>query len=214
MPLTLTPPTKPGKAYVVVESSAGAPVQRDKIALDPYSGEVVESVRFTDGPLLAQLTTIGILAHTGTLFGSSSQIAMTAMALGILAVIFWGYRMWWQRRPTGGAPRPLERRGVLATTPQPVLFGLVLGAVLAGWLLPVFGASLVLFLLADTVVGRIARRRAGAGSHVREDVGERGQDSDRREHDHREACRDDELGPDRRHRLMVDPDHPWRKRRR
>lgn len=166
-PLTLTPPTKPGKAYVVAESSPSAPIQRDKIALDPYSGEVVESLRFADGPLLAQLTTIGILAHTGTLFGLINQLAMTAMALGILAVIFWGYRMWWQRRPTQGVPRPLERRGVLATTPQPVLFALILAAVFVGWLLPVFGASLALFLLADTVVGRIAVRRA-AGSVTRE----------------------------------------------
>lgn len=159
-PLTLTPPAGRGDAFVVAESSDRAPVQRDTIALDPATGEVVESIRFADHPLLAKLTTVGILAHTGTLFGLVNQIAMTAMSLGILAMIFWGYRMWWQRRPTRrGWARPLQRRGVLVATPQPVLFALVLAAVLVGWLLPVFGVSLVLFLLADTVAGRLARAR-------------------------------------------------------
>ncbi|MDN5930505.1 MAG: PepSY domain-containing protein, partial [Pseudonocardia sp.] len=158
-PLSLEPPAEPGDAYVVKESSNSAPIQRDKIALDPYTGEVVESIRFADYPLLAQLTSIGIMAHTGTLFGLANQIAMTAMSLGILAVIFWGYRMWWLRRPTHSAPRPLEARGVLASTPQPVLFGLVLATVFLGWLLPVFGVSLALFLLVDTAAGALARRR-------------------------------------------------------
>ncbi len=110
--------------------------------------------------MLAQLTTLGILAHTGTLFGLANQIAMTAMSLGILTVIFWGYRMWWQRRPTRSRPRPLEGRGVLRTTPRPMLFALALAAVMVSWLLPVFGASLVLFLIADTAAGTATRQRA------------------------------------------------------
>lgn len=159
-PLTLEPPAQPGDPYVVKETSDSAPIQRDKVALDPSTGTVVETIRFADYPLLAKLTSIGIMAHTGTLFGLANQIAMTAMSLGILAVIFWGYRMWWLRRPTHTQPRPLEARGVLASTPQPMLFGVVLTAVLLGWLLPVFGVSLVLFLLVDTAVGAQHRRRA------------------------------------------------------
>lgn len=160
-PLTLTPPTKPDGPFVVAETSNSVPLHRDKIALDPTTGVVLEMQRFGDFPLLAQLSTVGILAHTGTLFGLVNQIAMTAMSLGILAVIFWGYRMWWLRRPTrGGAPRPLELRGVLRACPQPLLLGILAGVVALGWLLPVFGVSLVVFLLADTVAGAIVRRRA------------------------------------------------------
>lgn len=86
---------------------------------------------------------------------------MTDMALGVLTMIFWGYRMWWQRRPTGGGrPRPLERRGVLRASPQPSLFVLVLTVVGLGWLLPVFEVRLVLFLLADAAAAAISRRRA------------------------------------------------------
>ncbi len=160
-PLTLTPPAKPGAPFVVAETSNSVPLHRDKIALDPATGVVLETQRFGDFPLLAQLSTIGILAHTGTLLGLFNQIALTAMALGILAMIFWGYRMWWLRRPTrGGAPRPLELRGVLRTSPQPLLLGILTVAVALGWLLPVFGISLVVFLLADATVVAIGRRRA------------------------------------------------------
>jgi uncharacterized iron-regulated membrane protein len=163
-PLTLTPPAEPGMPYLVAETSATVPLHQDKMALDPYTGEVVDTLAFADYPFLAKLTTIGILAHTGTLFGLANQLAMTAMALGVLAMGFWGYRMWWLRRPTeagrpAGLPRPLERRGVLRTTPRPVLFAVVLGAVLLGWLLPVFGVSLALFLVADSAVGARRRRR-------------------------------------------------------
>ncbi|WP_300011597.1 PepSY domain-containing protein [Pseudonocardia sp.] len=164
-PLTLTPPAGAGEPYLVAETSATVPLHRDKLALDPHTGDVVESLAFADYPLLAQLTTIGILAHTGTLFGLANQLAMTAMALGVLAMGFWGYRMWWLRRPTrGGPPRPLEARGVLRSTPQPVLFGVVLGVVLTAWLLPILGVSLALFLAADTAVGARRRRRAGAAA--------------------------------------------------
>jgi uncharacterized iron-regulated membrane protein len=160
-PLTLTPPTEPGEPFLVAETSDSVPLHRDKITLNPFTGEVVETLRFGDYPILAQLTTYGIRAHTGTLFGLFNQVALTAMALGILALIFWGYRMWWQRRPTRARmPRPLERRGVLRATPQPLLFGVVALAVAVGWLLPVFGISLLLFLLADATAGAIARRRA------------------------------------------------------
>lgn len=162
-PLTLTPPARPGAPFVVAETSNSVPLHRDKIALDPATGVVLETQRFGDFPLLAQISTIGILAHTGTLLGPANQIALTAMSLGILAMIFWGYRMWWLRRPTrGGAPRPLELRGVLRTSPQPQLLGILAVAVALGWLLPVFGISLVLFVLADAVVGAIVRRRAAA----------------------------------------------------
>jgi uncharacterized iron-regulated membrane protein len=165
--LTLTPPAKPDSAFVVAETTSTVPLHRDRMALDPYTGEVVEKLAFADYLFLAKLTTIGISAHTGTLFGPANQIALTAMALGVLAMLFWGYRMWWRRRPTkGGTARPLERRGVLRSTPQPVLFAVVLAAVLAGWVMPVFGWSLVLFLVADTAVAAIGRRLTATTSSV------------------------------------------------
>jgi uncharacterized iron-regulated membrane protein len=71
-------------------------------------------------------------------------------------------RMWWQRRPTCTGLRltPPTRRGALRDLPQATVFGIVLVTVAVGWLLPVLGVSLLVFLAGDAVAGLITRRRA------------------------------------------------------
>ncbi len=158
-PLTITPPEKPGAVFTVAESADTWPVQRDQVAVDPYTGRITETLLWRDFPLMAKLTRIGILAHMGSLFGLVSQLALAAMAVGLLAMVFWGYRMWWQRRPTRGSrpPGALAPRGVARALSQPVTFGLVLAAVALGWLMPLFGLSLLAFVLLDAVAA--TRRR-------------------------------------------------------
>jgi len=161
-PLKVTVPAEPGAPFTVAEIARDWPVQRDEIALDPYTGAVTETILWKDFPVLSKLTRIGILAHMGDLFGLFSQLALAATALGLLCMIFWGYRMWWQRRPTrGGAPRLTApvRRGTLRALPQPTTFAIVLVAVVVGWLLPVLGVSLVLFVIGDAIAGSVSRRR-------------------------------------------------------
>ena len=76
----------------------------------------------------------------GYLFGLANQLLLAALAVGLLCVIVWGYRMWWQRRPTRA-----DRRAPVGTPPDrgtwrhlhPVL--LVAGVVVIaaiGWALP------------------------------------------------------------------------------
>ncbi|MGH3942198.1 MAG: PepSY-associated TM helix domain-containing protein [Pseudonocardiaceae bacterium] len=161
-PLNIVAPTKPGAPYTVAEDSSHWPVQRDQVAIHPYTGQVSEQVQWSDNPPLAKLTTIGIMAHTGTLFGLFNQLALAAMALGLLAMVFWGYRMWWLRRPTRatasiGAPAP---RGGLGKLPIPALLGIVLATAALGWLIPVLGISLLLFLAVDQIWIRIKRRQS------------------------------------------------------
>jgi hypothetical protein len=55
---------------------------------------------------------------------------------------------------------PLARRGALHTLSQPVVFVVVLATVTVGWLMPVLGASLLVFLVCDAAAGALARRRA------------------------------------------------------
>lgn len=150
-PVTITAPDEPGTPYTVAENSPSWPIQRDQVAIHPYTGQVSEQVNWSDNPPLAKLTTIGIRAHTGTLFGLVNQIALASMALGLLAMLFWGYRMWWLRRPTratatNGAPAP---RGGLTTLPRPVLLVIVVVTAGLAWLIPLLGISLLLFLAAD-----------------------------------------------------------------
>lgn len=148
--LAITAPDGPGGVVAVAEDADTWPVQRDSVALDPYSGAVTERVAWADYPFLAKLTSIGILAHMGLLFGLPNQLALAALAVGLLCVLFWGYRMAWLRRPTR-APAP---RGTFRALSQPVGFAVVLVTVAAGWLMPVFGVSLLAFLVIDALLGR------------------------------------------------------------
>lgn len=165
-PITVTVPEGPGAPYTVAETSGSWPVQRDKVAVDPYTATVVETIRWADFPVTAKLTTIGILGHMGTLFGLPNQLALLAMGLGLLSVVFWGYRMWWQRRPTRGTGRRLTEaapRGTLRALPLPALYAVVLVAAVFCWAAPVFGVSLLAFLAFDVLRGVLARRRAVTG---------------------------------------------------
>jgi uncharacterized iron-regulated membrane protein len=161
--LVITIPEEAGAPFTVAENAGTWPVQRDAVTLDPYTGAVTETVLWRDWPVMAKLTRIGILAHMGSLFGLVSQLALTAMAVGLLCLLFWGYRMWWRRRPTrDGRARftPLAGRGTLRALMQPAAFAVVLLTVAVGWLLPVLGVSLLVFLAGDAAAGALAGRRA------------------------------------------------------
>ncbi len=160
--LAVTVPAAEDAPYTVAEDADGLPVQRDEVAIDPYTGAVLETVTWDSYPLLAKLTSVGISAHMGLLFGLPNQLLLAALAVGLLCALFWGYRMAWLRRPTRtgarlAAPAP---RGTIRALSQPAAFAVVLAAVAAGWLMPVFGLSLLAFVLVDAALGALAHRRA------------------------------------------------------
>jgi uncharacterized iron-regulated membrane protein len=159
--LSIVVPAEPGAPFQVSENADTWPVQRDQVALHPYTGAVTDTVVWADHPPLAQLSDIGILAHMGLLFGLPNQLALAALAVGLICVLFWGYRMAWLRRPTRGslrlaAPGP---RGTLSALSQPIGFAVATAAVAAGWLMPVFGVTLLAFLVLDGLLGTFTRRR-------------------------------------------------------
>ncbi|MFE3324267.1 PepSY-associated TM helix domain-containing protein [Streptomyces sp. NPDC059176] len=156
-----------GNGYVVKETDRQFPVHLDSVAIDPSDGTVVDELRFDDYPLLAKLTRIGIDAHMGTYLGLANQLALAALALALIMLIVWGYRMWWLRRPTKsrtfGVGRPMPR-GAWRRVPLPVLLPLAAVTALVGWFVPLLGISLAAFLVLDVVLGLVARSRAGAGA--------------------------------------------------
>ncbi|MFJ1542981.1 PepSY-associated TM helix domain-containing protein [Micromonospora chalcea] len=162
-PVEISPAAESGLAWTVAQVDNTWPVAKDRIAVDPAAGEVTARSDFADWPLLAQLSSLGIQAHMGILFGLVNQILLAGLALGLLCVIVWGYRMWWQRRPTRhdrraplGAP-PL-RGGVRGLPWWALLLGVPLTVAL-GWALPWFGLTLLGFLVVDITLGVLARRR-------------------------------------------------------
>lgn len=159
-----------GKGYVVKEQDKQVPVHLDAVSVDPADGRVIDELRFADHPLLAQLTRFGIDLHMGLTFGLANQLALAVLAVLVMSMVVWGYRMWWLRRPTkerklsAGRPQP---RGAWRKLPVTVLLPLAAATAVVGWFVPMLGISLLVFLAGDLVLGFAAsRRRAGAGAGV------------------------------------------------
>ncbi|MFG3105202.1 PepSY-associated TM helix domain-containing protein [Streptomyces tendae] len=165
--LVITPPAGADTAYVVKENTRSWPVRQDSVAVAPATGEVTQTLRFDDFPLLAKLTRWGIDAHMGLLFGLVNQIVLALLAIGLIAMILWGYRMWWLRRPTRSEGFALGRapaRGAWRRIPGRVLAPAVVLAAVIGYYLPLFGLPLLVFLVVDVTVGVARRRRAGVAA--------------------------------------------------
>ncbi|MFJ9074579.1 PepSY-associated TM helix domain-containing protein [Streptomyces sp. NPDC102278] len=157
----VTPPADASSAWVVAQNDNVWPVHYDRVAVDAAKSEVTSHTRWADHPLSAKLSKLGVQGHMGVLFGIANQIVLAAIALGLILLTLWGYRMWWQRRPTredrtttmGRAPA----RGAWRSLPLPALaVGLPAVAVL-GWALPVLGVTLLAFLMIDVAVGLVRR---------------------------------------------------------
>ncbi|WP_369382909.1 PepSY-associated TM helix domain-containing protein [Streptomyces sp. cg36] len=159
----VTPAADASSAWVVAQKDDVWPVHYDQVAVDTAKGEVTAHTRWADYPLLAKFSKLGVQAHMGVLFGVANQIVLAIVALGLILVIIWGYRMWWQRRPTrtdrtarlGRAPA----RGAWRGLPLPVLLVGVAALAALGWALPVLGVTLLAFLVVDAAVGLVRRTR-------------------------------------------------------
>ncbi|GAA4187934.1 PepSY-associated TM helix domain-containing protein [Streptosporangium oxazolinicum] len=158
-PLEIVWPAEHGDPYVVKEVDRLWPQRNDQVAVDAASGQAVAELRFDDFPIGAKLTRWGIDGHMGVLFGLVNQILLAVLALALISVIVWGYRMWWLRRPTRGFGTPYERGG-LRRLPLAVVLPLAAVVIAVGVFLPLLGISLLAFLVVDVVLARVAASRA------------------------------------------------------
>ncbi len=102
----------------------------------------------------------------GSMFGLANQLVLFAVAIGIAAMVVWGYVMWWQRRPKHDPSRRVGAsppRGAFRRAPWWGVLLVLAGAAAVGVFLPLMGASLAAFLLVDLAVGVVGRRRRGRG---------------------------------------------------
>ncbi|WP_125778066.1 PepSY-associated TM helix domain-containing protein [Antribacter gilvus] len=164
-PLVMTPPADHGQAWVVRENQRQWPTQADAIAVNGNDGTTVDRLDFADYPLAAKLARWGIDAHMGTLFGFWNQVVLAVVAVGLVALVVIGYRLWWLRRPTSSAswrPGPAVPRGALRRAPLWLTVTVLALAAAVGVFLPLFGIPLAVFLLVDLALAARARRRAAA----------------------------------------------------
>ncbi|GAA2460305.1 PepSY domain-containing protein [Streptomyces glaucus] len=169
-PVEIVPPADAESAYAVQQVQRSWPEKQDAVAVDPATGEVTDVLRFADYPLLAKLTRWGIDLHTGVLFGLANQIALMLLALALIALVGWGYRMWWQRGRGSSFGRPVPR-GAWQRVPPQILVPLLAAVAVTGYFVPLLGIPLAAFLAVDVVLGEIAHRRGrrtyGGGAAAR-----------------------------------------------
>ncbi|MET7400976.1 PepSY domain-containing protein, partial [Dactylosporangium sp. NPDC005572] len=140
-------------------SSDIEPVHQRYCWLAKGAGTVTARSDFADWPFPAKLSSWGIQAHMGYLFGVVNQLLLAALALGLLCVVVWGYRMWWQRRPTRALAGPPPARGAWRRVRLPLLIAGIVVTAAIGWALPVFGVTLLGFLVLDVILGLVRRLR-------------------------------------------------------
>jgi uncharacterized iron-regulated membrane protein len=159
-PLTITPPTVEGQAWTATEDRAAYRLSNDAVAVDWATGEVTDRLDFADWPLAAKATAWLIQLHMGTLFGLPNQIVLAALAAAIIAMVCWGYAMWWRRRPVG------RRAGRLAGPPRRATWSrptagtvvLVVALVAYGVAAPLFGVTCLAFVLVSVLWDAVRRR--------------------------------------------------------
>ncbi|KJV03577.1 putative membrane protein [Rhodococcus sp. PML026] len=145
------------------EAKRDWPTRYDSVAVDAASGQVIDKVEFANWPLMAKMTNWTIDAHMGILFGLVNQILLALTAIGLIAVILRGYRMWWLRCPTrarGIRFGPPAKRGALRRMPPWAAVTAVVIAVILGWYMPLFGITLAVFVAVDVALGLRHHRRS------------------------------------------------------
>ncbi|MFI6243175.1 hypothetical protein ACIBEF_25195 [Micromonospora sp. NPDC050795] len=95
-PVEITSPAQGATTWSVVQVDNSWPVRRDAVAVDTATASVTARGDFASRPLLAQVNA-SAFRPTWEFFGPADQILLAALALGLLCVTIWGYRMWWQR---------------------------------------------------------------------------------------------------------------------
>ncbi|QCR44278.1 peptidase [Curtobacterium sp. SGAir0471] len=154
----IRPATTAGTAWTVEEIKLSWPVAMNAVAVDPSTMTAVSEVTWADYPLMAKAAKLGINTHMGALFGLTNQVVLLLAALGIAAMVVFGYVMWWQRRPAGARFGRTPAAGALARAPWWGTAAVVVVAVGLALLLPVVGVTLLGFLLVDALVTTFGRR--------------------------------------------------------
>ncbi|PPF52430.1 peptidase [Clavibacter michiganensis] len=157
----IKPPAEAGTAWTVSEIQRSFPTEVDQVAVDGSTLQVVGRTDFADYPLPAKLARWGIDTHQGTMFGLANQLLLAVTALGIAAMVVFGYLMWWRRRPGVARPGRPAPSGALVRAPWWGLAAVVAVGVGVGLFLPLVGIPLVGFVLLDAL---ITAARAHRGS--------------------------------------------------
>jgi len=123
------------------------PSQDRTILADPAAGNIRGDFRNEQIPVIPRLVALGIHVHQAD-FGPVNVWLNTAFASSLIWLCLTGVLSWWNRRPAGTVSAPPK---VGARVPGVV--AAMVGA--ACVLMPLFGVSVLMILLAEAVVARL-----------------------------------------------------------
>lgn len=160
-----TPAARPGTGWTVAENKSTWPVAADSALMDPKTSQVVRTLNWDKAtPTLDKLNKWIMLFHFGRLFGFVGQILFALTMLGVMWITWWGFKMWWQRRPRGSAWRfgKVPVRGAWRRAPKVSLVGWSVLTLVTFWVFPVLAVSTIGFVVLDIALGRIRTARQKA----------------------------------------------------
>lgn len=143
-PQQFGPPT--GKGWTVKSEAQNRTLQR-QVTYDPASGIETGRRGFADQHFVDRIVNTGVAWHEGQLFGWINQLIGLMTAIALIAISVLGVFMWLKRRPRNevGAPPSIGRTQMRWA---------VIALVLLGLTLPLFGASLVILVILDSIITR------------------------------------------------------------
>ena len=158
-PVIVVPPFTPQRfgppttnVWTVKSETQNRPLTR-QVTYDAQMAMEVGRSGFADRHVLDRIVNTGIAWHEGQLFGLANQLLGLATAIALIGISVLGVMMWLRRRPAVTLGAPPAMHGV------PVR-GLAVALVIAGLLLPLFGASVLLLLLVQVVARRLRPQSA------------------------------------------------------
>jgi uncharacterized iron-regulated membrane protein len=119
--------------------------------IDRYSGEIRKDIRWDDIGAVGKLTSLGVRLHEGRLFGNTNQFMNLTAVIVLIGMTITGFTMWLQRKPKGalGAPK---------TPAAQIEKKIILTIIILGIVLPLAGASMLLFWLWDRIQTQVSAR--------------------------------------------------------
>lgn len=146
-------------SYAVVNHWPQKLSEQRTLYLDQFSGTTIANATAAQDGALSRITSWGVDMHMGTQYGVLTRILATVFCLGLLTSIVTATLMWWKRRPTGTAGLPGRTSDTArAQTPRGAVVAVGLIATTLAVLYPSFGVSLLVVLIAESIVE--SRRRA------------------------------------------------------
>lgn len=154
---SIIPPADLTGSYTVVNSWPQKLSEQRTLYLNQFTGATIADATAADDGALSRVTSWSVDMHMGTQYGLLTRILATLACLGLLTSIASAAVMWWKRRPTGGAGLPGRTTETMRSdTPRGAAVAIGAIAVALAVLYPVFGASLVVVVVAEAVLA--ARR--------------------------------------------------------